>query len=331
MTVNDGRIFEFALDVEVFTTCSSGDHMNSVEKLQELKGIMVRNQPGLENPAYLTLESSPVNTVTLPAPARASANIPTDAAFYSFCYPYNFNLKDGEDLEKILLEKDIDVFDPFVAWVSCTLLRDFLRQCGGGSPEAQTRLPIPGALKLHVLLSIKRTGSQYLLTLSLFSQLVFGGYVYLDSTYDIVAVNAFSTNEEEAKSKIFFGVPCEICPTTLARVRDMNRFRRVGHFGVRKLGQGFEEFAWITPSEMIDTTIFTRSGGFIYKVVHGSTLPMGVSYRWGTDAYLQAKLAGQRPSLSTHACDLNSIQLFWCSQVEGFSVGDLRLGISPFI
>lgn len=98
-------------------------------------------------------------------------------------------------------------------------------------------------------------------------QLIFGGYVYYDSTYDIVAVNAFSTNETEAKSKIYFGVPTQVKQSTLDLVLRLRRFKRVTHFGIRDQGMGFEEFAWITPSEMVGTTIFTRSGGFIFKIV----------------------------------------------------------------
>lgn len=91
--------------------------------------------------------------------------------------------------------------------------------------------------------------------------------MYYNSTYDIVAVNAFSTDEEEAKSKIYFGVPTEVKPTTLDLVVKLRRFKKLTHFGIRGQGSGFEDFAWITPSEMIGTTIFTRSGGFIFKVV----------------------------------------------------------------
>ena len=58
-------------------------------------------------------------------------------------------------------------------------------------------------------------------------------------------------------------------PTQVAAIRAINvvRTKRDGPKRVTGQGMGFEEFAWITPSEMIGTTIFTRSGGFIFKVV----------------------------------------------------------------
>ena len=73
---------------------------------------------GAAKPAFVTLHSSPVNTVTLPAPARLAANIPIAASFYSFCYPYDFDLGEGEDLKQLLGKHGIHYHnDPFVSWV----------------------------------------------------------------------------------------------------------------------------------------------------------------------------------------------------------------------
>ena len=87
--------------------------------------------------------------------------------------------------------------------------------------------------------------------------------MYYTSIYDIVAINAVSVDEKEAKSKIYLGMPTEMKAQSVLMLMDMKRFRRTTHFDVAQ--QGFEEFAWITPSEMVDKTIFTRSGGFAFK------------------------------------------------------------------
>jgi hypothetical protein len=133
----------------VFDTASN---CSSIEALQVLKGLMLKKlklADGAAKPAFVTLHSSPVNTVTLPAPARLAANIPIAAAFYSFCYPYDFDLGEGEDLSELLERHGIHYHnDPFVSWVreqnrftqshaAWSAARTIQRACGPISPVSR--------------------------------------------------------------------------------------------------------------------------------------------------------------------------------------------------
>ena len=72
----------FHLDAQVF---DAGTAYNTPEALRALK-VVLFSVAECDSP-FLTLFSSPVNAVTLPDQGRIKADIPSDAAFVSFCYP----------------------------------------------------------------------------------------------------------------------------------------------------------------------------------------------------------------------------------------------------
>lgn len=99
------------------------------------------------------------------------------------------------------------------------------------------------------------------------SWLHYGGFVYFDHKYDIVAVNAVSfepKNKHKFSGAIFLGNASQVTPLALDTLTEYSRWVPLS---VEKRGvlEGFTEFCWIHPCEAIGDLIFPKSGGFAYK------------------------------------------------------------------
>lgn len=90
--------------------------------------------------------------------------------------------------------------------------------------------------------------------------LLTGAYVYFDYKYDIVAVNAISFSPEGGSSALFLGPACPLPATAIEPLFDGQRWRRLPA-AVAAAGLGFARMAWVTPSEFLGDTIYSKSGG----------------------------------------------------------------------
>ena len=220
VTSNDGKMFELALSVDAFDAPTSGKNQNTKLALQKFKEFLTAKFGDMKSQVkYISLFSSPVKAVTDSHKAREIAHIPQAAAFYSYCYPYEFTRTvDGttwgsEFLAEDLQAQGIKTNDPFVTWILC------------------------------------------------------GGFIYYDYIYEILAINAFASDDGVPdgyiNSCLYLGVPTRMMANCVQSLKEKDRWRQVTH---KKLVQhGFHQFVWVTPSEMINNTIFTRNGGFAYR------------------------------------------------------------------
>eukprot|EP00301_Raphidiophrys_heterophryoidea_P024005 c7660_g1_i2.p1 GENE.c7660_g1_i2~~c7660_g1_i2.p1 ORF type:complete len:826 (+),score=231.93 c7660_g1_i2:349-2478(+) len=110
LTHGNGRLVPFVLDKHLF---SLDTHHNTASALGTLMQMLIDREAENQQDMFL-LNASPIHAVTLPANARASANIPVSAAYYSFCYPCA--LSKAISFEEARAQ-DINPVDPFVAWL----------------------------------------------------------------------------------------------------------------------------------------------------------------------------------------------------------------------
>ena len=101
--------------------------------------------------------------------------------------------------------------------------------------------------------------------------LTVGAYCYFDHEYNIVAINAISfdaiTEDEATRNPakrtpgtMCLGAVCALPPTVVQPLRILNRWLPVTAKVL--LDHGFEEFAWVCPSEFLGDHIYSMSGGF---------------------------------------------------------------------
>mmetsp|Transcript_34047 Transcript_34047/g.79752 ORF Transcript_34047/g.79752 Transcript_34047/m.79752 type:complete len:920 (-) Transcript_34047:91-2850(-) len=270
VTNNAGTLFEFALDRKVFTSQTSGEQKNDKEALQKLLGRMVKKlhrtpeiigserklsisgaaaavAQGVQSAAavendddeFLVLLSSPVNAVTLETAAKAAAHIPPLAAFYSYCYPYDFIGKPARDEQGHL--------------VPPSALSE--------SQDAELRTDAETLEKMGI-----NTKDPFV------SWLLYGGFVYFSYTYDILSINALVVDRDEGDTTGFMlnlGLPTNLLENhhhkAVGLLESRDRFKPTTHkyfYDQNKI----DRFAWITPSEMLADTIFTKSGGFVCHI-----------------------------------------------------------------
>ena len=92
--------------------------------------------------------------------------------------------------------------------------------------------------------------------------LISGAYIYFDFKYDAVAVNAISFSAEGGSTALYLGPACELPSKAIEPLFDHQRWQRVP--GLAATHYGFSSMAWITPSEFLGDTIFTKSGGLAF-------------------------------------------------------------------
>jgi hypothetical protein len=93
--------------------------------------------------------------------------------------------------------------------------------------------------------------------------LKFGGFLYFDSTYDIVAANSISFDEvQEGTSAMYLGTHSDLPAMAVDPLFEAGRWHPCTDRRLQRLG--YTKYAWVTPSEFLGDSIFTRSGGFAY-------------------------------------------------------------------
>jgi hypothetical protein len=93
--------------------------------------------------------------------------------------------------------------------------------------------------------------------------LKFGGFLYFDSTYDIVAANSISFDEvQEGTSALYLGTHSDFPAMAVDPLFEAGRWHPCTDRRLQRLG--YTKYAWVTPSEFLGDSIFTRSGGFAY-------------------------------------------------------------------
>ena len=230
LTHSAGDRVVFNLDVKVF---DRGNAKNSVEVFRKLKELICP-----EATHYATLLASPIHTVTLPEAARARAGIPESARFYCFCYPPagtagTAGMKDSE-----------------LAAHDAPLPSFPIKTFADESKRAQSMMKSLEALKLDM--------SDPFVAL-----IMYGGFLYFDHTYEIVAVNSLSVDEvPESTSALYLGAESDLPPMAIGPLEELQRWLPVTSDRLRKYG--YTHFAWICPSEFVGDSIFTISGGFAY-------------------------------------------------------------------
>jgi hypothetical protein len=100
------------------------------------------------------------------------------------------------------------------------------------------------------------------------SLLLYGGFLYLNEMYDVVAVNAFFCDEvdesrKDVKSVIHLGSPTSLDTDCMTRLKELDRFQPVTVQWLVDLG--YSDFAWICPSEVLGDLVFPVDGGFAYR------------------------------------------------------------------
>ena len=100
------------------------------------------------------------------------------------------------------------------------------------------------------------------------SLLLYGGFLYLNEMYDVVAVNAFFFDEVDesrmdVKSVIHLGSPTSLDTDCMTRLKELDRFQPVTVQWLVDLG--YSDFAWICPSEVLGDLVFPVDGGFAYR------------------------------------------------------------------
>lgn len=94
--------------------------------------------------------------------------------------------------------------------------------------------------------------------------LTVGAYVYFDHKYDIIAINALCMDAtDECTSTLYYSTPSAMPMMSVNHLTECQRWWPVTIQGL--LEQGFTDFAWVPPSEILGDHIFTQSGGFAYK------------------------------------------------------------------
>ena len=172
------------------------------------------------------LVSSPITSVTLPEAARTRAGIPPEAMFYCFCYP---------------------VLATFGGRSKSNGFED--QEC---SQERMARLE-----QLKNLEEPLDTSDPFVCLL------FYGGFLYFDHTYDIVAVNSVTFDQVTGNtSAIYLGSSSPLPPMSIDPLKEGGRFIPLTGERIRRMG--FTHFAWICPSEFVGDSIFTKSGGFAY-------------------------------------------------------------------
>lgn len=94
--------------------------------------------------------------------------------------------------------------------------------------------------------------------------LTVGAFVYFDHKYDIVAINALCFDVvEECTSVLYYSTPSVMPSMSVNHLTECQRWWPITLEPL--IEQGFTEFAWVLPSEILGDHIFTQSGGFAYK------------------------------------------------------------------
>ena len=98
------------------------------------------------------------------------------------------------------------------------------------------------------------------------SLLICGGFLYLNDTYDVVAVNSFFFGEVDYemkdKSVLCFGRDSPMPESSLEVLSEGGRLQAVTVAWLNKLG--FQQCAWVCPSEVLGDDVFPPHGGFAY-------------------------------------------------------------------
>lgn len=92
--------------------------------------------------------------------------------------------------------------------------------------------------------------------------LLTGAYVYFDFMYDCVAVNALSFSTNEGSTSLFLGPACPLPAMAIEPLFDHQRWQRLP--GPIASHYGFSKMAFVTPSEFLGDTIFSKSGGLAF-------------------------------------------------------------------
>ena len=98
-----------------------------------------------------------------------------------------------------------------------------------------------------------------------------GGFLYFDSTYDIVAANSICFDEvQEGTSALYLGTHSDLPAMAKDPLFETGRWHPCTDRRLERLG--YTKYAWVTPSEFLGDSIFTRSGGFAYLHVSNQSI-----------------------------------------------------------
>ena len=98
-----------------------------------------------------------------------------------------------------------------------------------------------------------------------------GGFLYFDSTYDIVAANSICFDEvQEGTSALYLGTHSDLPAMAKDPLFETGRWHPCTDRRLQRLG--YTKYAWVTPSEFLGDSIFTRSGGFAYLHVSNQSI-----------------------------------------------------------
>jgi hypothetical protein len=92
--------------------------------------------------------------------------------------------------------------------------------------------------------------------------LLTGAYAYFDFKYDCVAINSLSFSTEGGSTSLFLGPACPLPAMAIEPLFDHERWHRLP--GPIASHYGFSKMAWVTPSEFLGDTIFSKSGGLAF-------------------------------------------------------------------
>jgi len=210
------------------------------------------------NEAFLQLLASPIHVVTLPPAVRVMAGIPTEAMFYCFCYPLLSTLGtvDHESGEKEGEVPDA-VFRAQQIWCEFAGHTVSNAMCICSHDES--------GCKHNAQCPVKTLDGQEALDFTdpFVCLLMFGGFLYFNNVYDIVAINSVCFDEvKDNTSALYLGASAPLPLMSVDPLHQANRWKAVTLPRLRKMG--YTHFAWICPSEFLGDSIFTRSGGFAY-------------------------------------------------------------------